>query len=64
MRYLFILTFLFSFALNLSSQENDLYSLMKERNEFYFSFKSDSQQLVEMINLVSVDKVDGDSVVA
>ena len=64
MRYLFILTFLFSFALNLSSQENDLYSLMKERNEFYFSFKCEPQRLVEMMNLVSVDKVDGDSVVA
>lgn len=64
MRYLFILTFLFSFALNLSSQENDLYSLMKERNEFYFSFKCEPQRLVEMMNLVSIDKVDGDSVVA
>ena len=64
MRYLFILTFLFSFALNLSSQENDLYSLMKERNEFYFSFKFDSQRFVEVTNLVSIDKVDGDSVVA
>lgn len=63
MRYLFILTFLFSFALNLSSQENDLYSLMKERNEFYFSFKCEHQRLVEMINQVSIDKVDGDSVV-
>ena len=64
MRYLFILTFLFSFALNLSSQENDLYSLMKERNEFYFSFKCDFQRFVEVTNLVSIDKVDGDSVVA
>lgn len=64
MRYLFILTFLFSFTFNLSSQENDLYSLMKERNEFYFSFKCGPQRLVEMINQVSVDKVDGDSVVA
>lgn len=64
MRYLFILTFLFSFALNLSSQENDLYSLMKERNEFYFSFKCEPRRLVEMMNQVSIDKVDGDSVVA
>lgn len=64
MRYLFILIFLFSFALNLSSQENDLYSLMKERNEFYFSFKCEPRRLVEMMNLVSIDKVDGDSVVA
>ena len=37
---------------------------MKERNEFYFSFKCGPQRLVEMINQVSVDKVDGDSVVA
>lgn len=37
---------------------------MKERNEFYFSFKCEPQRLVEMINQVSIDKVDGDSVVA
>ena len=64
MRYLFILTFLFSFAFDLSSQENDMYSLMKERNEFYFSFKCDSPRLVSIADLVSVDKVDGDSVIA
>ena len=64
MRYLLILTFLFSFTQNLFSQENDLYSLMKERNEFYFSFKCESQRLVELADLVSVDKVDGEIVVA
>lgn len=64
MRYLFVLTFLFSVALNLSSQENYLYSLMKERNEFYFSFEYDSLQFAQIVDLLSVDKIYGDSVVA
>ena len=37
---------------------------MKDRNEFYFSFKYDLHQLADVANLVSIDKVDGDNVVA
>lgn len=64
MRNLFVLTFFLSLFFNLSSQDNDLYPLMKDRNEFYFSFKCDSHQLDDVANLVSIDKVDGDNVVA
>ena len=41
-----------------------MYPLMKDRNEFYFSFKYDLHQLADVANLVSIDKVDGDNVVA
>lgn len=64
MRNLFVLTFFLSLFFNLSSQDNDLYPLMKDRNEFYFSFKYDLHQLADVANLVSIDKVDGDNVVA
>ena len=64
MRNLFVLTFFLSLFFNLSSQDNDLYPLMKDRNEFYFSFKYDLNQLADVANLVSIDKVDGDNVVA
>lgn len=64
MRNLFVLTFFLSLFFNLSSQDNDLYPLMKDRNEFYFSFKYDLHQLYDVANLVSIDKVDGDNVVA
>ena len=64
MRNLFVLTFFLSLFFNLSSQDNDLYPLMKDRNEFYFSFKYDLHQLDDVANLVSIDKVDGGNVVA
>ena len=64
MRNLFVLTFFLFLFFNLSSQDNDLYPLMKDRNEFYFSFKYDLHQLADVSNLVSIDKVDGDNVVA
>ncbi len=64
MRKLFVLTFLFSIFLNLSSQDECLYSLMKERNEFYFEFECDKQRLAELSRLISIDKVDGNKVVA
>lgn len=64
MRRLFVLTILLSIFLNLSSQDECLYSLMKERNEFYFEFECDKQRLAELSNLISIDKVDGNNVVA
>lgn len=64
MRNLFVLAFFLSLFFNLSSQEKDLYSLMKDRNEFYFSFEYDLHQLADVSDFISVDKVDGDSVFA
>lgn len=64
MRRLFVLIFLLSAFLNLSSQDECLYSLMKERNEFYFEFEYDTQRLAELSSLISIDKVDGNKVVA
>ena len=64
MRKLFILTFFLSLFLNLSSQECDLYSLMRDRNEFYFEFKADLHKLTEISRIISIDKVSEDNVVA
>lgn len=64
MKKLFVLTFFISIFLNLSSQDNDLYSLMKDRNEFYFSFECDSHKLDAISNVISIDKVDGSRIIA
>ena len=64
MRKLFILTFFLSLFFHLSSQDCDLYSLMRDRNEFYFEFKTDLHKLTEISKIVSVDKVSEDNVVA
>ncbi len=64
MRKLFVLTLFVLGFFNLSSQDVALYSLMKERNEFYFQFECDIQQLAEISSLISIDKFDGCSVVA
>ena len=64
MRKLFILTFFLSLFFHLSSQDCDLYSLMRDRNEFYFEFKADLHKLTEISKIVSVDKVSEDNVVA
>ena len=38
---------------------------MKDRNEFYFSFQCDNiQELGGIFDAISIDKIDGDSVVA
>ena len=60
-----ILSVLFAiFAANLMSQE-DLSSLMKERNEYYFSFElCDKQQLSNVGKYVSIDKIENNKVVA
>lgn len=64
MRKLFVLTFFVLGFLNLFSQDTALYSVMKERNEFYFQFECEIHRLAEMSSLISIDKVDGRSVVA
>ena len=64
MRKSFILTFFLSLFFHLSSQDCDLYSLMRDRNEFYFEFKADLHKLTEISKIVSVDKVSEDNVVA
>ena len=64
MKNLFILTFFISIFFNLSSQNNNLYSLMKERNEFYFEFKTDLHKLTEISKIISIDKVSEDNIVA
>jgi hypothetical protein len=64
MKKLFFLTFFILLFLNISSQDNGLYSLMKERNEFYFKFECDIQHLADISDVISIDKVDGNKVVA
>ena len=62
-----IVTFLFLtvFSLNVFGQQNDLQSMMKQRNEFYFSFEiEDAKLLKEIAEIVSVDKVNGNKVIA
>ena len=64
MRKSFILTFFLSLFFHLSSQDCDLYSLMRDRNEFYFEFKADLHKLTEISKIISIDKVSEDNVVA
>ena len=64
MRKLFILTFFLSLFFHLSSQDRDLYSLMRGRNEFYFEFKTDLHKLTEISKIISIDKVSENNVVA
>lgn len=64
MRILFVLTFFLSLFFNLSSQDNDLYRMMKDRNEFYFSFYFDLHGLDKISNLISIDKIENNRVVA
>lgn len=64
MRKLFILTFFLFLFFHLSSQDCDLYSLMRDRNEFYFEFKTDLHKLTEISKIISIDKVSEDNVVA
>ena len=64
MRNLFLLTFFLSLFFHLSSQDCDLYSLMRDRNEFYFEFKADLHKLTEISKVISIDKVSENNVVA
>lgn len=53
------------FSLNLLAQETELSSLMKERNEFYFSFEiNDLKELDVIARDLSVDAVEGNKVIA
>ncbi len=65
MKTIFAFLFLTIFSLNVFAQENDLHSMMKERNEFYFSFETkDDKSLKEIAKVVSVDNVNGATVFA
>ena len=47
MKTLFTFLLLSVFSLNLMAQDRDLNSVMKERNEFYFSFEINDLQSLE-----------------
>lgn len=62
-RFLFVLLLLVSVCV--SAQEKDLDAMMQQRNEYYFSFKLNADDALSKIaRTISVDKVDGDVVVA
>lgn len=62
-RFLFVLLLLVSVCV--SAQEKDLDTMMQQRNEYYFSFKLNADDdLSKIARTISVDKVDGDVVVA
>lgn len=65
MRKLIFFIFIFYFSQRLSSQNNYLYDLMKDRNEFYFSFEiPDKHSLSEISKIISIDKIERDRVTA
>ena len=65
MKKIFILLFLSMISLSIFAQHDELNSLMKERNEFYFSFEiEDSQELSKIAEIISIDKIEGDKVIA
>ena len=62
-RFLFVILLLVSVCV--SAQEKDLDAMMQQRNEYYFSFKLNADDdLSKVARTISVDKVDGDVVVA
>ena len=65
MKRIFIFLLVAVFSLNGYAQEKDLRSMMKERNEFYFSFEIDDlQDLAKIAKVISIDNVDGNKVTA
>ncbi|MBO5854224.1 MAG: hypothetical protein J6Q61_05760, partial [Bacteroidales bacterium] len=65
MKSLFAFLFFTILSLNMLAQQNELQSMMKERNEYYFSFETeDFKSLKEMAKIVSIDKVSGKTVTA
>lgn len=65
MKKIFTLLFLSIISFNIFAQKEDLRSMMKERNEFYFSFEiADIQQLNKIANIISIDNVDGNKITA
>lgn len=64
MKRLFLLILLIIYGLNLFSQE-DLSSLMNERDEYYFEFSvDDNVDVAEISKLISIDNIDGSKIVA
>ncbi len=65
MKRIFIFLLAAVFSLNVFAQEKDLRSMMKERNEFYFSFEIDDlQDLAKIAKVISIDNIDGNKVTA
>ena len=65
MKRIFIFLLVAVFSLNVYAQEKDLRSMMKERNEFYFSFEIDDlQDLAKIAKVISIDNVDGNKITA
>ena len=65
MKKIFVLLFLSMISLSIFAQQDELNSLMKERNEFYFSFEiDDMQDLNKVAKMISIDKIEGDKVIA
>lgn len=65
MKKIFTLLFLSIISFNIFAQKEDLCSMMKERNEFYFNFEIDDiQQLNKIANIISIDNVDGNKITA
>lgn len=65
MKTLFTLLLLSVFSFNVMAQDKDLSSMMKERNEFYFSFEiNDLQSLEKISDIISIDKLEGNNVIA
>lgn len=65
MKKIIISLFAMVFSLNLMAQKNDLYDIMKSRNEYYFSFElNDVESLEKISRIISIDKIENDNVIA
>lgn len=65
MKKIFALLFLSMMSLSIYAQKDELSSMMKERNEFYFSFEIDDiQELSKIAKVVSIDNIEGSTVTA
>lgn len=65
MKRFLTLSLLLIVSISVLAQANDLQKIMQNRNEFYFSFEIDElQELGKIANSISIDKLDGNTVVA
>lgn len=65
MKKIIVLLFLSIISLGVFAQNEDLRSMMRERNEFYFSFEvDDMHELAKIAQIISVDNVDGNKITA
>lgn len=65
MKKLFTLLFVVIISLSCFAQDYDMYKMMQERNEFYFSFDlEDLHQIAKTARNISVDQIDGNKVIA